>query len=305
MRNKENDNKARREFVERYKEILKERFSFKYKYEYLKKLPSKMSISKLYPEILDGNENSDIEIKPLKDKPKFLLTENEKSSAAEIGTATHAFMQFCNFKELEKENGVKNELDRLINESFISEHDGKLVSIDKLELFKKSSLFEEILKSKRVIREFRFNVLIEAENLTSYDDLKKEKVLLQGVTDCIFETEDGKLTLVDYKTDDVPEDGYEDVLKEKHSIQLNYYRKACNKIFDNLVNRSAYDHIQTSQSKDQANQIFVILWLIFNLKILGYQTVTTSSHIKVSKDILYFNMFFYFCQGFLKILCNF
>ncbi len=235
--NKGNDNKARREFVERYKEILKERFSFKYKYEYLKKLPSKMSISKLYPEILDGNENSDIEIKPLKDKPKFLLTENEKSTAAEIGTATHTFMQFCNFKELEKENGVKNELDRLINESFISEHDGKLVSIDKLELFKKSSLFEEILKSKRVIREFRFNVLIDADSLTSDESLKKEKVLLQGVTDCIFETEDGKLTLVDYKTDDVPLDKYEDILREKHSTQLNYYRKACNKIFDNLVNR--------------------------------------------------------------------
>ena len=66
---------------------------------------------------------------------------------------------------------------------------------------------------------------------------KKEKVLLQGVTDCIFETEDGKLTLVDYKTDDVPLDKYEDILRENHSIQLNYYRKACNKIFDNLVNR--------------------------------------------------------------------
>ena len=226
-----------RENVDRYKEILKERFSFKYKYDYLKKLPSKMSISKLYPEILDGNQNSDIEIKPLKEKPKFLLNENEKSTAAEIGTATHTFMQFCNFSELEKENGVKNELNRLISSSFISEHDGMLVSVDKLELFKKSSLFEEILKSKRVIREFRFNVLIEADNLTSYDDLKKEKVLLQGVTDCIFETEDGKLTLVDYKTDDVPEDGYEDILESKHSTQLNYYRKACNKIFDNLVNR--------------------------------------------------------------------
>lgn len=226
-----------RENVDRYKEILKERFSFKYKYDYLKNLPSKMSISKLYPEILDGIENNDIEIKPLKDKPKFLLTESENSTAAEKGTATHTFMQFCNFKELEKENGVENELSRLVGRSFMSEHDMNLVNKEYLELFRKSSLFEEILKSNRVIREFRFNVLIDADGLTSDESLKKEKVLLQGVTDCIFETDDGNLTLVDYKTDDVPEDGYEDILKDKHSTQLNYYRKACNKIFDNKIAR--------------------------------------------------------------------
>ena len=69
-------------------------------------------------------------------------------------------------------NGVKNELDRLIKNSFISEHDGGLVSVDKLELFKNSSLFKEILKSYTKYEVF----LVDSDEDGFFDEEKKEKL---------------------------------------------------------------------------------------------------------------------------------
>ncbi len=231
-----NDASYSREKVDRYKEIIDKRVSFKYKYDYLEKLPSKMSISKLYPEILDGNENDDIDIQPLKDMPRFLDVNNEKVQASERGTATHVFMQFCDFEGLVN-NGVKAELDRLVKGSFISARDSEIVNVKHLEMFLKSELLSEILKAKRVIREFRFNVMLDASEFSKNEALKDEKVLVQGVTDCIYENEQGELILVDYKTDYVTNENYEDILRERHTTQLTYYKKACELMFEKPVSK--------------------------------------------------------------------
>ena len=50
-------------------------------------------------------------------------------------------------------------------------------------------------------REFRFNVMLDADGLTSDERILNEKVLVQGVVDAVFENENGELILVDYKTD--------------------------------------------------------------------------------------------------------
>ncbi|MBO5357272.1 MAG: UvrD-helicase domain-containing protein [Clostridia bacterium] len=230
----ENDTGYSRENVDRYKDIIDKRISFKYKYDYLKKLPSKMSISKLYPEILDGNENDDIDIQPLKDKPRFLDSNNEEVLASERGTATHVFMQFCDFKNLVN-NGVQAELERLVDGAFISKRDSEIVNIEHLEAFIKSDLLANILTAKKVIREFRFNVMLDASEFSNNEALKNEKVLVQGVTDCIYENELGELILVDYKTDYVTLDNYESVLRKRHTTQLTYYKKACELMFEKPV----------------------------------------------------------------------
>lgn len=230
------DSSYSRENVDKYKDIIDKRISFEYKYDYLKRLPSKMSISRLYPEILDGNENDDITVQPLQEMPRFLDTKNEKVLANERGTATHVFMQFCDFENLVK-NGVNDELKRLVEGSFISQRDSEIINIKHLEAFTKSSLLSEILKAKRVIREFRFNVMLDASEFSTDGALQNERVLVQGVTDCIYENEQGELILVDYKTDYVTEDNYESVLRERHTTQLTYYKKACELMFNKPVSK--------------------------------------------------------------------
>ena len=229
-------NELDRSVIDDYKKIIDERVNHKYKYDYVSKLPSKMSISRLYPEILDGSQNDDIEIKPLKELPLFLSDNSIEVNANERGTSTHVFMQFCNFENLVT-HGVDAEIENLLSNDFISKRDSEIINKAHLNAFLKSDLLKDILKSKMVMREFRFNVMLDAKEFSSDPNLQNEKVLVQGVTDCIYENEANELVLVDYKTDFVTADNYEKTLKERHSTQLTYYKKACELMFERPISR--------------------------------------------------------------------
>ena len=222
--------------IDGYKKIFDERFAFKYKYDYLERIPSKLSVSSLSSKVLD-EKNSEIKIPELDSTPRFLLNDKELEESitgAQRGTATHVFLQFCDFNRL-LENGVDAELKQLVDDKFISESDSLLVDKDNIEKFIKSRLLKQILSAKEVHREFRFNILLDANDFTSKKDLDNEKILVQGVMDCILELDDGRLVLIDYKTDKVTPDNYKKELSRRYSSQLKYYKLACEKIFDKEV----------------------------------------------------------------------
>ena len=80
-------------------------------------------------------------------------------------------------------------------------------------------------KAERLMREQRFTVSQDAALF--YPQAKGERVVLQGVADCVF-VEEGGLILVDYKTDRVssPEE-----LAERYRPQLEVYELAMREIF--------------------------------------------------------------------------
>ena len=229
--------------VEELSDMLSKRFDFKYQYDYLQKIPSKLSVSTLYPGILDSNENEEYEFNYSIDSiPKFASKEPVAIKGSDRGTATHVFMQFCDFKNL-KENGVEVELNRLIENGFISPALKDLIEIDHLEMFRGSQMIEEFISAgDSIIREFRFNIMIPASQLSTDPAIASEKVLVQGVTDCIYEDKMGNLILVDYKTDKYdPEKGspasFLECLRERHRTQLTQYRDACNMMFDKKIHK--------------------------------------------------------------------
>ena len=224
------------------------RFSYQYPNEHLTVLPEKMSISNLYPTVLDGNEEEprasidqpdDTPVPGLGKLPEFITGSSEYESAKR-GIATHTFMQFFEVAGF-LENGVKAELERLKNEGFISAENADRVRIREIELFRKSKLCREMLDAKKLYREFRFSAMLPAshftENAEKRELLKKEKILVQGVIDCIIEDAEGRLHLVDYKTDRLTREELSDkslaqkTLSEKHGLQLSYYALAIEKIF--------------------------------------------------------------------------
>lgn len=228
-------NEIDEEKVERNRQMLKERFEYKYEYEYLSKLPSKLSVSKLRPNILDETDNDEIDVlKPLESLPKFLANETELVKSSDRGTATHIFMQFCDFEKLVT-SGFEAELKRLLEYSFISSKDAELINGKHIKKFIDSNLLKAILRSKKVYREFRFNVMLPATGLSEDERVANEKVLVQGVIDSVFEDENGNLVLVDYKTDSVTEQNYIEVLTRKHKTQLSYYKKAIELMFERPV----------------------------------------------------------------------
>ena len=218
-------------------ETLNDRFNYKYEYDYLNKIPSKLSVSKLYPYILDDTENDEIDLKKsLKAKPSFLSKDKLKVTGADRGTATHVFMQFCNFDELLK-NGVDAELKRLLDGSFISKNDAEIINKEHLEAFVGSELFGQMLNAKSMQREFRFNVMLSADEFSRDEKIKREKVLVQGVIDAVFENENGEIILVDYKTDNVTDKDYEKLLRERYTTQLSYYKKAIELMLEKPVSK--------------------------------------------------------------------
>jgi hypothetical protein len=72
--------------------------NFEYPESDYTKMPTKLSVSKLYPGILDDFTTDTTETIPqMALKPKFLSGEKMRATGAERGTATHLFMQFCDF----------------------------------------------------------------------------------------------------------------------------------------------------------------------------------------------------------------
>lgn len=141
---------------------------------------------------------------------------------AQRGTATHKFMQFSDYAAAR--DNISAELDRLVESGFLSKDEGKAVNVGAVRRFFASPLAGRIFASDSVMREKKFAALFSADFF--YPELKdgaaEEKIVVQGIADCVF-VEDGKLVIVDYKTDTGVN---AEELLERYSAQLEIYREA-------------------------------------------------------------------------------
>ena len=222
---------------------LKKKFDFRYAHSALSRIPAKISVSRLSPDVLDESADT---LNMFGEEhratvPAILCGEKgDTLSPAERGTATHLFLQFCDF-ERAKRQGVENELHRLIEERYIPESAADAVFADELERFLESELYERIKSAKRVIREQRFNILMPPSMFSKDESfiaqVGDELLAVQGVIDLIVIDKDDRLCLYDYKTDrlNAAERGSEAMLRYKmrelHAEQLSYYKTAVERLF--------------------------------------------------------------------------
>ncbi len=240
--------KARPKPDERLLEKLRQKFSFSYGYTDLTRIPAKLSVSKLSPDILD-EEDTSAELKKDKRTPVpdiFISGKKSSASAAERGTATHLFLQFCDVART-KQTGAAEEIGRLIEKKFIPQNIADIVYTDELEAFAHSALADKILSASRVIREQRFNVLLPAAAFTESEQFRSlltdEALAVQGVIDLILIDENGDVELYDYKTDRLSKNELDDPntakrkLNDSHALQLSYYAYAVEKLFGRKCKR--------------------------------------------------------------------
>lgn len=220
-------------------EAIKKRLDFTYPHSYLNKIPAKISVSKLTPTVLDDMDNDAATLESF-DEAKILEIEEffetkSKNTSADKGTATHLFLQFCDFNNAEK-NGAKAELSRLVDKKFIAPQVAELINLKQIENFFKSKFYLTLKTAKKTYREQRFNILLPATHFTQDEEFKseieKEEILVQGVIDLFFEDENGRIILCDYKTDYLtPEEMLDEALvikkmQDRHGKQLEYYAMA-------------------------------------------------------------------------------
>ncbi|MBQ7292896.1 MAG: UvrD-helicase domain-containing protein, partial [Clostridia bacterium] len=228
-------------------EMFENRFNHEYPYEHISKLPAKLAVSSLSPRVLDSYDTSaasqsdlDGDFDELFEKEFTVpqtLGKTDQNSGAELGTATHAFLQFCDFDKVVS-NGVEAEIKRLKDNRFIPDNYADMIKVEWLNTFFGGEFFQKIRSAKEVWREERFNLFLPAIDFTDNKTgpLKDETIAVQGVIDIFFEDKDGKIILCDYKTDKLTPKELEKPylaareLNKRYANQLSYYARAIEEI---------------------------------------------------------------------------
>ncbi|MBQ3127075.1 MAG: UvrD-helicase domain-containing protein [Clostridia bacterium] len=234
-------------------DTLRARFGFVYPDAHLTDLPAKLAVSRLYPTLLDDEALPDELNKPtplpeLRQRPAFLdgFAEDTEKLGAERGTATHVFLQFCDFARCAADptpRGIAAEAARLLEAKFITPRMAELLRADELAHFFASAFYAELAAAQWQLRERRFHLYLPAAAFTADPDyaarLGEEQILVQGVIDLCFETAAGELILCDYNTDRLPHDREKAaaILRERHGNQLGYYAEACRALFGRAPDR--------------------------------------------------------------------
>ena len=196
-----------------YAELLKTNLSFKYKNEDIMNLPQKVSASQI------SHNESDYFEKVLM-KPSFL--NKESAAAVDRGTAHHKLLQYCDFSNAKQ--SLDSEIERLKNLGLLTEEQTDLIDKAKIKNLLNSELVQRIINSPLVFREEQFSAKLNPSLVfDEYEDVDTDaEIIVQGAVDVAFE-ENGKLVIVDYKTDRVKDISKLAVLYKK---QLELYRLA-------------------------------------------------------------------------------
>ena len=242
-------------------ENLKSRFSYVYPHEHLANLHTKTSVSELKIAAMQEKDEAAFEMfeHPAKEEyiPSFMQEKEEVITGAVRGNAFHRVMELMDYASLygscfdslpsdeaaflgllpEKKQSLleqlKKELDGQVQSGRLTPQYKEAINIHKL-----LSFFTDIIgyrmwrasENGLLFREQPFVYGIRANRLNP-EFSSEEKVLIQGIIDAFFE-EDGKVILLDYKTDRV-ETGQQ--LMERYETQLDYYTEAIENIYGKQV----------------------------------------------------------------------
>jgi ATP-dependent helicase/nuclease subunit A len=184
-------------------EALLKQLSWRYPHQADVEIPSKLTATQLKGRTLDDEA---AEQAPPPDRPFVLnrprfAAEKMGLTAAQRGTALHLVMQYIDFSKTGSTAEVAEEIARLTRREILTPQQGEAADPARIAAFFCSDLGREMMASGTLEREFKFSILVPAQDYYPQAG-EEEQVLLQGVVDCWFETESG-ITVVDFKTDRV------------------------------------------------------------------------------------------------------
>lgn len=114
--------------------------------------------------------------------------------------------------------------------------------LDYLRAFCRSDLAEEMASAQQVERERPFTLALRAGDFAPElgSDEAEEIIAVQGMIDLFYVDEAGEITLVDYKSDRLPEDEslWTEIMQERYGSQVYYYREALERILKRPVKRT-------------------------------------------------------------------
>ena len=145
---------------------------------------------------------------------------------ADIGTATHKFLENCDFSAADL--NIDAECRRLVSLSRLTEAEAAGVDKASIAAFFSSPLFGRVRAARQIFKERSFTI---ARSVRSFDPavperFADEKTVVIGKIDLVFVEDDGKAVIVDYKTDHVKSAAE---LPARYAQQLEIYCEAVEK----------------------------------------------------------------------------
>ena len=214
---------------------------FRYPHKVATQLPSKLTATELKGRQLDEEIAQNAKTT---DKTQIHWRKPAEKSikGATYGTALHAVMQYIHYKPYTSTEDVRIELQRLLQEQFISKEQADAVDEQSIVRFFTTEIGQKAL-DRNILREFKFTVLQDAGEYFAGEI--SDKVLLQGVVDLAILENDG-ITVVDFKTDKVTIDSMESVA-EGYFPQVRAYSRAMEQIYDLPVKQSLLYFFRTGE----------------------------------------------------------
>ena len=210
----------RLENIRKIESTISNNYHFQYPYPDDLHLNTKMSVSELKKK---GMEEEEEEMAFLPTLPVFMEKEQEEKGGATRGTAYHRVLQFLPFERAMSRQELNAFPAKLAAEGRMDAETAALVRGSDLAKLTASSLGKRMKRAAaagKLYREKQFVIGIPAREMGEWDS--DERILIQGIIDAFFE-EDGKLVLVDYKTDYVEEP---EALIRRYEAQVRYYTRA-------------------------------------------------------------------------------
>lgn len=213
-----------------YYPLIKERLDWTYPYQKIAGKSAKVTVTEIKHKFQELAAKSGEEVRTsygFSKRPAF-LQKNKGLSPLEKGSALHAVMQHLDLKQEITAAYLEQFLTTLEQREILRREEREFIDVDVILTFFSSPLGKRLGAANRVKREIPFSLTLNAHEV--YEDLPEcsEKVLLQGVIDCLWAEEDGWV-LLDYKSDYVPPGGVDKFIAN-YQGQINLYTKAVERI---------------------------------------------------------------------------
>jgi len=167
------------------------------------------------------------------ERPRF-VQETRGLTAAERGIAMHLVMQHLDLKRVLKREAVVEQVARMVEKELLTPEQAEAVDVSAIVRFFAGDLGKRVLQAREVLREIPFSMALPAGRV--YPDLANnsdERVMVQGVIDCLADEGDGFL-LLDYKTNWLGPGRLEELARH-YRWQLALYTEAVESILGRPV----------------------------------------------------------------------
>lgn len=226
--------KPDRIYDENTREIISNKLDYVYPYQNQQNMPAKLSVSDLKLKAYEEEQGHSLFEEPevIPYIPAFMQGSMQTVSAGALrGTAYHRMMECMDYQACAAGVSLPEQISRLTDRGMLSQEAAAMLRPEDFERFLQSPLGKRMQKAQlsgRLFREHQFFMTVDAGDADPQWKDSGETILVQGIIDAYFETEEG-LVLVDYKTDKAETWDGSDLI-EKYRVQLNYYAEALTRL---------------------------------------------------------------------------